>query len=103
MVLLGFRHAVYESYIDGFETGMVPVDENVPLEKAAEAEVLAAHRTANAADAARRVGEGPYAYAVVMRAGRLYRLHLLNAPEAVVSAEDRLFAQALALHEFARQ
>ncbi len=87
------------TYLAGFDPGYKK--EGDPEDPEAEEDLIARHRAANAADAARRVGEGPYAYAVVMRASRLYRLHLLNAPEAVVNAEAALFAQALALHDFA--
>ena len=93
--------AIGETYLADFEIGMISEGENYPLNEAEEAKILAAHRASHAADAARRVGESPYAYAVVMRAGRLYRLFRFHAPRIVLDREVMLFTQTLALHAFA--
>lgn len=49
-----------------------------------------------------RVGKGPMAYDLVIRAQRLCRLMALHAPDQMIAYEDRRFAQAYAIHACAK-
>ncbi len=49
-----------------------------------------------------RVGKNLFAYQLVLRAQRLYRLYSLDAPEIITDNEGRYLAQALVLHNYCR-
>lgn len=61
------------------------------------------YRKAIHADAERRVGENVAAYDVVIRAKRLCRLMLLEAPAIVLENEARLLAQAMVIHTYCKE
>ena len=63
-----------------------------------QAELLDAHRQTWDGEARRRLGDSPFAYALLMRARRLYELCKLEAPACVLTAEEKLLAQALVFH-----
>ena len=55
------------------------------------------------AEAEERVGKGPAACDVIIRAKRLCRLMALHAPEIIIRGEANLFAQALVIHGYCRE
>ena len=56
-----------------------------------------------AADAKRRVGDAPEALHLVLRAKRVWKLLVMNAPPIIIQNESRELAQALALHRCATE
>lgn len=52
------------------------------------------------ADAKRRVGDASEAYHLVLRAKRVWKLLVIDAPPVIIQNESRELAQALALHRF---
>ena len=54
------------------------------------------------AEAEERVGKGPAACDVIIRAQRLCRLMSLEAPEIILRGEANLFAQALVIHAYCK-
>ena len=58
---------------------------------------------ANCAEAEERVGSGPAACDVIIRAQRLCRLMSLHAPEIILRGEANLFAQALVIHGYCEE
>ena len=58
---------------------------------------------ANCAEAEERVGSGPAACDVIIRARRLCRLMSLEAPEIIIRGEANLFAQALVIHSYCEE
>lgn len=55
------------------------------------------------AEAEERVGKGPAACDVIIRAWRLCRLMSLDAPEIIIRGEANLFAQALVIHWYCEE
>ena len=55
------------------------------------------------AEAEERVGKGPAACDVIIRARRLCRLMSLHAPEIILQGEANLFAQALVIHGYCKE
>lgn len=55
------------------------------------------------AEAEERVGKGPAACDVIIRARRLCRLMALHAPEIILRGEANLFAQALVIHGYCKE
>lgn len=55
------------------------------------------------AEAEERVGKGPAACDVIIRAQRLCRLMSLEAPEIIIRGEANLFAQALVVHGYCKE
>ena len=55
------------------------------------------------AEAEERVGKGPAACDVIIRAKRLCRLMALDAPEIIIQGEANLFAQSLVIHGYCKE
>lgn len=101
--------AVWNHFLKGVQPGCAPEEElsaalreggDEALRKKEE-ELWALHRAQWEPEARRRLGDGPFAYALLMRARRLYELFRLNAPDFVWKAEEKRFAQALVFHRCA--
>ncbi len=97
---------ICDRYLSGVDTAFDPDGEiEAAFSAGGEAammekqeELLFAHRETWDAEARDRLGDTPFAYAVLMRVRRLYKLQKLHAPECVLNAEEKLLAQALVFH-----